>query len=151
MQGMTAPLKTEQILEFEFIGTAQKATAYLSALAANMQLELLTRSIILDCIFPFLYGAAFYFCAAWICSKLPQGHVLNKFRMISIFIITAVICDLLENLSMLGLIYYTPQDVYAYAAFFFASLKFTLIGIILLHFFLSSLALIMGLKKSIAK
>lgn len=151
MRSMTAPLETAQILEFEFIGTAQKAIAFLSALEANGQLELLTRSIFLDCIFPFLYGATFYFLGAWICSKLPQGHAFNKFRLVSILIITAVICDLLENLSMLGLIYYQPQDAYAYLAFFFAAVKFTLLGLVLIYFILSSLVLLKTSKKPVTK
>lgn len=151
MRSMTTPLETTQVLEFEFIGTAQKAIAFLSALEASGQLELLTRSIFLDCVFLFLYGATFYFLGAWICSRLPERHVFNNFRMISISIITAVICDLLENLSMLGMIYYPPQDAYAYLAFFFAAVKFTLLGLVLIFFILSGLVLLKTSKEPVSK
>ncbi len=151
MRNMTAPLEPGLIIEFEFIGTAQKAIAFLSALEANGQLELLTRSIYLDFIFPLLYGATLYHATLWICSKLPEGHVFNQLRNISILTGIAVICDFLENLSLLKLLYYPPENIYAYAAYFFAAAKFMLLGLVIVHFILSGLIAIKKSKKSALK
>lgn len=147
MRAMTAPLNPGIIFEFEFIGTAKRAVSFLSALQNSGQLDLLTRSIFLDFIFPLLYGAAFYYASAWICSKLPEKHILNQFRMLGTLTIIAVICDFIENVSLLKLIYYPPADMYAYSAFVFASLKFLLLALVLTHFIISGLIVLKGGKR----
>lgn len=139
MRAMTAPLNPGKIFDFEFIGTAKKAASFISVLQNSGQLDLLTRSIFLDFIFPLLYGATFYYASAWICSKLPGEHILKRFRTLGTLTIIAVICDFIENVSLLKLIYYPPADMYAYSAFVFASIKFLLLGIVFIHFILSGL------------
>ncbi|MEJ7692065.1 hypothetical protein [Daejeonella sp.] len=151
MRTMTAPLDPGLILDFEFIGTAKESISFLAGLRNSGQLDLLTRGIFLDFIFPFLYGATFFYASAWVCQKLPKGHIFNKFRAISILTIAAVICDFLENLSLLKLVYYPPEDFYAYLAYFFASAKFALLGLVLVHFILSGLIVITDSKKTSAK
>jgi hypothetical protein len=148
MRAMTAPLDPGTIFDFEFIGTAKHAVSFLTGLQNSGQLELLTRSIFLDFIFPLLYGATFYYSSAWICSKLPEKHIFNRFRTLGTLTIIAVICDFIENVSLLKLIYYPPADMYAYSAFLFASLKFLLLAIVLTHFIISGLIVLKGLKRS---
>lgn len=148
MRSMTAPLDPGLIIDFEFIGTAGNAVTFLSPLSVTGELELLKRSIFLDFVFPFLYGATLYYATLWICNKLPEGHVFNRSRYISFLITIAVICDLLENLSLLKLIYYPPEDFYAYAAYFFAAVKFTMLGLVIAHFLLSVLIVIKESNKS---
>jgi len=143
MRSMTAPLDPGLILEFEFIGTARESINFLTGLRDSGQLDLLTRAIFLDFIFPLLYGATFYCATVWVCSKLPKKHLFNRARLITTFTIIAVVCDLLENLSLFKLIYYPPQDLYAYLAYSFATMKFTLLGIVLAHFIISGLIVIM--------
>lgn len=147
MRSMTAPLDPGLIIDFEFIGNSKNAVNFLSALAATGELELLTRSIFLDFVFPLLYGATFYYASAWICGKLPEGHLFNRFRAMSILTVIAVIADYVENLSLFKLIYFPPEDIYAYAAYFFALVKFTLLGLVLAHFIISGLIVIIDSKK----
>ena len=150
MRIMTAPLDPGVVLEFEFIGTARNAVNFLSARAVTGELELLTRSIFLDFIFLFLYGATLYYATAWICAKLSLGHIFNNLRDISVLIIIAVVCDLFENLSLFKLIYYPPEDFYAYSAYFLATVKFIMLGLIVSHFILSGLIVIVESKKTTA-
>ncbi|MES3016585.1 MAG: hypothetical protein V4721_02350 [Bacteroidota bacterium] len=146
MRAMTAPLDPGMILDFEFIGTADKSVFFLAGLQATGQLDLLTRSIFLDFVFPFLYGATFFYATAWVCQNLSKTHIFNKFRAISILTISAVICDFLENLALLKLIYYPPEDFYAQSAYFFAATKFALLGLVFMHFLLSGLIIIIDSK-----
>ena len=147
MRKMTAPLDPLTMIRFEFIGSADKASELLGRLKDLGQSELLTRSIFLDFIFPFFYGATMYYASAWICSKLPSKHPLNRFQLLGTVIITAVVCDLIENVSLLKLIYYPASDLIAYSAFFFAGLKFVLIFLVLLHF-ITCLLLIPKVRKA---
>lgn len=148
MRAMTAPLDPGLILDFEFIGTAKESINFLTGLRDSGQLDLLTRAIFLDFIFPLLYGATFFYATTWVCSKLPKKHLFNRARLVNTFTITAVFCDFLENLSLFKLIYYPPQDLYAYLAYFFASMKFTLLGIVLVHFIISGFIVIMDSAKN---
>ncbi|MHB1177340.1 MAG: hypothetical protein ACYCZO_03320 [Daejeonella sp.] len=146
MKAMTAPLAPMEVIKFEFIGTGKDAVKFLSSLENAGQLELLTRSIFLDFIFPLLYGATLYYASAWICRKLNKDHVLNRFRLLGALTILAVICDIAENVSLLKLIYYPPADLYAYSAYFFASVKFLLLGVVFVHFIVSGLMVIRDKK-----
>ncbi|MDP2338178.1 MAG: hypothetical protein Q8N05_17385, partial [Bacteroidota bacterium] len=112
------------------------------------QFDLLTRSLFLDFIFPLLYGATLYYASAWVCGKLPKGHPLNKFRLLSSLTIVAVACDLFENVSLLKLIYYPPADMFAYSAFIFAAIKFLLLALVILHFIASIIIVFTGKKSS---
>ena len=147
MRAMTAPLDPNLILDFEFIGTARESIAFLTSLRDSGQLDLLTRAIFLDFIFPLLYGATFFYATAWICDKLPKKHLFNRVRLVTMLTIIAVLCDFLENLSLFKLIYYPPEDFYAYMAYFFATMKFTLLGLVLTHFIVSGLIVILDSKK----
>lgn len=151
MRRMTAPLDPGLILDFEFIGTASESVNFLAGLRDSGQIDLLTRGIFLDFIFPLLYGATFFYGTAWICKKLPAGHIFKKFKTVSSLTIIAVVCDYLENLSLLKLIYYPPEDLYAYAAYFFAAAKFFLLGLVLTHFILSGLIVIIDSGKHSGK
>ncbi|MEJ7779503.1 MAG: hypothetical protein WKF68_07925 [Daejeonella sp.] len=146
MKAMTATLHPMKVIQFEFIGTANNATDFLSGLRNSGELELLTRSIFLDFIFPLLYGATFYYASAWVCSKLKKDHIFNRFRLLGSLTILAVMCDFIENVSLLKLIYYPPADLYAYSAYFFASLKFLLLGLVVIHFLMSGMIVIEGRK-----
>ncbi len=148
MRVMTSPLDPGLILDFEFIGTARESVNFLAGLRNSGQLDLLTRGIFLDFIFPLLYGATFFYATAWICHKLPSSHVFNKFRAVSALTIIAVICDFLENLSLLKLIYYPPEDFYAFLAYFFASAKFALLGLVFAHFIICGLIVVLDSKKA---
>ena len=148
MRKMTAPLDLGIIITFEFIGSADKAMEFLSRLKDLGHLDLLTRSIFLDFIFSLLYGATFYYASLWVCSKLPQKHRLNRFQLLSSLIVVAVFSDLIENVSLLKLIYYPPADMYAYSAFFFAGLKFLFLTIVVLHFISSIIIVFTGKKSS---
>jgi hypothetical protein len=53
--------------------------------------------------------------------------------------VIAVVCDFIENISLLQLINTGPDDTYAKTAFILASLKFLLLSLILIHFFISVL------------
>ncbi|SDM75141.1 hypothetical protein SAMN05421813_12230 [Daejeonella rubra] len=139
MRQMTAPLDPASILKFEFIGTAEKAVNFLNGLRESGQIELITLSIYLDFIFPLLYGAMFYYGSAWACSKLAKGHTLNRFKLLSSLTVIAVACDMIENISLLQLIYFEPTNMFASAAFIFAGIKFLLLAIVLLHFLVSTL------------
>lgn len=139
MREMTAPLDPASILKFEFIGTAEKAVNFLNDLRESGQIELITLSIYLDFIFPLLYGAMFYYGSAWACSKLAKGHILNRFKLLSTLTVIAVACDMIENISLLQLVYFEPTNMLANAAFIFAGLKFLLLAIVLLHFLVSAL------------
>lgn len=139
MREMTAPLDPASILKFEFIGTAEKAVNFLNDLRESGQIELITLSIYLDFIFPLLYGAMFYYGSAWACSKLAKGHILNRFKLLSTLTVIAVACDMIENISLLQLVYFEPTNMFANAAFIFAGLKFLLLAIVLLHFLVSAL------------
>ncbi len=147
MRAMTAPLNPGLIIDFEFIGTSNAAVQFLSGLRDSGQVDLLTRSIFLDFIFPLLYGATFYYASAWICSKLPAKHIFNRFRLLATMTIIAVCCDFMENLSLLKLIYYPPSDLFAMAAYFLAAVKFILLGLVLTHFIMSGLMVIVNSKK----
>ena len=142
MRAITAPLDPGLIIDFEFIGSAQEAVGFLAGLRNSGQLELLTRNIFLDFIFPLLYGTTFYYATAWICSKLPDGHIFDEFKQIRVLTIIAVICDFLENVALFALIYYPPEDFYAYSAYFFAAVKFTLLGLVSAHFIISGLIVV---------
>lgn len=146
MKKMTAPLDPGSIIAFEFIGTADKAQALLASLKDLGHLDLLTLSLFLDFIFPLLYGATLYYASAWACGKLPKGHPLNKFRLLSSLTIVAVACDLFENVSLLKLIYYPPADMFAYSAFIFAGFKFLLLSLVLIHF-IAVMVIFRGRKK----
>ena len=148
MRKMTEPLDPGIIITFEFIGTADKATKLLALLKDLGHFDLLTRSIFLDFIFPLLYGATFYYASAWVCSKLPMGHHLNRFKVLSSLTVIAVACDIMENVSLLKLIYYPPADMFAYAAYFFACLKFLLLILVLMHFIVSLIIIWGGNKKT---
>lgn len=139
MRNMTAPLDQSSILTFEFIGTAANAEVFLKNLNALGHTELMTLSIYLDFIFPLLYGATFFYGSAWACGRLDSHHPLNKFRILSNMAIIAVVCDFIENISLLQLINTGPDDTYASTAFIFASLKFLMLILILLHFLISVL------------
>lgn len=146
MRKMTVPLDAASIINFEFIGNADKAKAFLANLKDLGQLELLTRSIFLDFIFPLFYGATLYYASAWVCGKLPKGHSLKRFSILSSMTVIAVVCDMLENVSLLKLIYYPPADMFAYSAFIFAGLKFLLLALIVLHFIASMIIIFTGKK-----
>jgi len=146
MKAMTAPLQSMEVIKFEFIGTAKAAIVFLTRLRNSGQLELLTRSIFLDFIFPLLYGATLYYASAWVCSKLRKDHILNRFRLLGLLTILAVMCDFIENVSLLKLIYYPPADLYAYSAYFFASIKFLLLGLVFVHFLISGIIVLKGRK-----
>lgn len=148
MLAMTSPLDPGNILKFEFIGTAEKAKLFLNNLKELGHLELITLSIYLDFIFALLYGAMFYYASAWVCGKLPKGHQLNRFQLLSSLTVIAVAFDMLENVSMLQLIRSEPTDFYAKAAFFFAGLKFLLLAMVLLHFLSSLIISRMIIKKN---
>lgn len=148
MRAMISPLNPDNILKFEFIGTAEKATQFLSKLKELGHLELLTLSIYLDFIFALLYGAVFYYASAWVCGRLAKGHLLNRFKLLSSLTIVAVTFDLLENASMLQLIQSGPTDFYAKAAFLFAGIKFLLLAIVLLHFLSSWVISLMSNKEA---
>ena len=139
MREMTAPLDPANILKFEFIGTAEKALNFLNDLRESGQIELITLSIYLDFIFPLLYGAMFYYGSAWACSKLAKRHTLNRFKLFSTLTVIAVACDMMENISLLQLVYFEPTNMFANAAFIFAGIKFLLLAIVLLHFLVSAL------------
>ena len=139
MREMTAPLKPGSILEFEFIGTAEKAENFLSNLRQLGHIELITLSIYLDFIFPLLYGAMFYYGSAWACSQLAEGSILKRFKLLSSLTVIAVACDMIENISLLQLIYFAPSNLFANAAYLFAGIKFILLSIVLLHFLVSTL------------
>jgi len=139
MRKMTAPLDPGSIITFEFIGTAANAEVFLKNLNALGHTELMSLSIYLDFIFPLLYGAAFFYGSAWACGRLGNSHPLNKFRILSNMAVIAVVCDFIENISLLQLINTGPDDTYAKTAFIFASLKFFLLSLILIHFFISVL------------
>ena len=139
MREMTAPLKPGSILEFEFIGTAEKAENFLSNLRQLGHIELLTLSIYLDFIFPLLYGAMFYYGSAWACSQLAEGSILKRFKLLSSLTVIAVACDMIENISLLQLIYFAPTNLFANTAYLFAGIKFILLSIVLLHFLVSTL------------
>lgn len=137
MRRMTAPLDPSLIIDFEFIGTGQDAINFISGLQSSDQLTLMTRSIFLDFIFPLLYGATFYYASAWICSLLPKRHLFNRFTIISSLAILAVLSDLAENMCLLMLIYYPPNDMFAALAYIFAGSKFFLLGMVFIHFVVS--------------
>ena len=137
MRTMTAPLDPGSILTFEFIGTAANAEVFLNNLNALNHKELMTLSIYLDFIFPLLYGATFFYGSSWACGRLDNHHPLNKLRILSNMVFIAVFCDFIENISLLQLINTGPEDTYAKTAFVFASLKFFLLSLILIHFFTS--------------
>ena len=139
MRNMTAPLDQGSILTFEFIGTAAKAEIFLNNLKALGHTELMTLSIYLDFIFPLLYGATFFYGSAWVCGRLLKEHPLNKFRVLSSMTLIAVACDLFENISLLQLIKYGPDDLYARAAFILAGIKFLLLSLVLIHFLVAVL------------
>lgn len=139
MREMTAPLDPASILKFEFIGTAEKARNFLNNLKELGHIDLITLSIYLDFIFPLLYGAMFYYGSAWACSKLAKEHTLNRFKLLSSLTVIAVACDMIENISLLQLIYFEPTNMFAKTAFIFAGIKFILLTIVLLHFLLSTL------------
>ncbi len=147
MRKMTDPLDPGDIIIFEFIGTADKAKAFLANLEDIGHLELLTRSIFLDFIFPLLYGATLYYASAWACKKLPKVHPLNRFKLFSGMTVIAVACDMFENVSLLKLIYYPPADMFACSAFIFAALKFLLLALVLLHFIASMVIALTRKKK----
>jgi hypothetical protein len=136
---MTTPLNPASILEFEFIGTAEKAENFLTNLTQLGHTELLTLSIYLDFIFPLLYGAMFYYGSAWACSRLAEGNILNSFKLLSSLTVIAVACDMIENISLLQLIDYPPSNLFANTAYLFAGIKFILLSIVLLHFLVSTL------------
>ena len=123
MRNMTRSLDPGVIIQFEFIGTAEKSTELLMKLREIGQFDLLTRSIFLDFIFALLYGVTFYYASAWVCNKLPLKHPLKRFHLLASLTIIAVVCDLVENVSLLKLIYYPPTDLFAYSAFLFARLS----------------------------
>lgn len=148
MKKLTAPLDPGTIIAFEFIGTAEKAEAFLSNLKESGHLDLLTRGIFLDFIFPLFYGATLYYASAWACHKLPKTHPLNRFRLLSSMTVIAVASDLLENISLLKLVYYPPADMFAYSAFFFAGLKFLLLTLVILHFFAGRITIMRNKKKA---
>ena len=139
MREMTSPLNPASILEFEFIGTAAKAENFISNLRQLGHLELITLSIYLDFIFPLLYGAMFYYGSAWACGQLAEGSILKRFKLLSNLTVIAVACDMVENISLLQLIYFVPTDLFANAAYLFAAIKFILLSIVLLHFLVSTL------------
>ncbi len=139
MRKMTAPLDPGSIITFEFIGTAANADLFLKHLNALGHTELMSLSIYLDFIFPLLYGAAFCYGSAWACGRLGYSHPFNKFRILSNMAVIAVVCDFIENISLLQLINNGPDDNYAKTAFILASLKFLLLSLILIHFFISVL------------
>jgi hypothetical protein len=145
---MTAPLNPASILEFEFIGTAAKAENFITNLRQLGHIELLTLSIYLDFIFPLLYGAMFYYGSAWACSRLAEGNILKSFKLLSNLTVIAVACDMMENISLLQLIYFAPTNLFANAAYLFAGIKFILLSIVLLHFLVSTLQLGKGTKTS---
>lgn len=148
MRTMTAPLNQGSILTFEFIGTAANAELFLNKLKDLGHMELMTLSIYLDFIFPLLYGATFFYGSAWACGRLVKNHPLNKFRILSNMVVTAVACDFLENLSLLQLINSGPDDLYAGAAFIFAGIKFLLLALVLLHFLITVLISAKGKQNS---
>jgi hypothetical protein len=148
MRNMTAPLNQSSILTFEFIGTAENARLFLNNLEALGHTELMTLSLYLDFIFPLLYGATFFYGSAWACGRLDNHHPLNKFKVLSNMALIAVVCDFIENISLLQLINTGPDDTYAGTAFIFASLKFLLLGLILIHFFISVIVSAKGPQKS---
>jgi hypothetical protein len=148
MRQMTAPMDSRLILQFEFIGSAANAASFLSTLSGSRQLELLTRNLFLDLVFPLLYGATFYYASAWICSKLPKRHIFNVCSLMNNLTILAVISDLIENFSLLMLIYYPPTDLAAYVAYFFAGLKFLLLAIVFTHFIISGLIVILDSSRN---
>jgi len=138
MREMTSPLDPASILKFEFIGTATKAENFLDNLRQLGHVELLTLSIYLDFIFPLLYGAMFYYGSAWACSKLAEGSTLKRFKLLSSLTVIAVACDMIENISLLQLIYFEPTNIFASTAFIFAGIKFLLLTIVLIHFLFSA-------------
>lgn len=142
MRYMTAPLDSGLIIQFEFIGSAANAQRFLSSLTSSGNLELMTRSLFLDMVFPLFYGATFFYASAWICSKLPKGHIFNICRLMNNLTIVAVFSDLIENLALLNLIYSSPTDLSAYIAYFFASLKFFLLAVVFTHFILCGLVVL---------
>ncbi len=148
MRDMTAPLNQSSILTFEFIRTAANAELFLNNLKDMGHTELMTLSIYLDFIFPLLYGAAFFYGSAWVCSRLPIGHPLTQFRALSFMTLIAVGCDLLENIALLQLLKSGPDDLYAGAAFIFAGIKFFLLAIILLHFLISVIISLIGTRNN---
>ena len=148
MREMTAPLDPASILKFEFIGTAEKARNFLNNLRELGHIDLITLSIYLDFIFPLLYGAMFYYGSAWACSKLKEGNILKRFKLLSSLTVIAVACDMIENISLLQLIYFEPTDMFANTAFIFAGTKFLLLTIVVLHFILSTLVSGKGRKTS---
>ncbi len=139
MREMTTPLDPASILEFEFIGSAEKAENFLTDLRQLGHIELLTLSIYLDFIFPLLYGAMFYYGSAWACSHLAEGSILKRFKLLSSLTVIAVACDMIENISLLQLIYFEPTDMFANSAYLFAGIKFILLAIVLLHFLVGTL------------
>lgn len=142
MRYMTAPLDSRLIIQFEFIGTASKAAGFISSLKSAGTLELMTRSLFLDLIFPLFYGATFFYASAWICGKLPKRHIFNVCRLMNSLTVVAVLCDLMENFALLKLIYYPPTDLTAYGAYFFAAVKFFVLAVVFTHFILSGLVVL---------
>jgi hypothetical protein len=146
MREMISPLDPANILKFEFIGTAAKAENFLNELRQLGHLDLMTLSIYLDFIFPLLYGAMFYYASAWVCGKLTKQHSLNRFKIVSSLTVIAVACDMIENISLLQLIYFEPTNLFANAAFVFAGIKFLLILMVVLHFLVS--ILVTGMRRN---
>ena len=140
MRKLTAPLDSSDILRFEFIGTAAKAEEFLRDLPAG-HIVLLTRSIYLDMVFPLLYGLTLWTANrwAWPETRLPEtkgksvtAHFIARFALWAT--LAAIASDYVENAAMLNMISTGPMDTAASAAWWFASLKFSLIVLLLILF-----------------
>ena len=133
MRKLTAPLDSNDIVRFEFVGTAAMAEDFLKNLPTG-HIRLLTRSIYLDMAFPLLYGLTLWSANrwAWPEARSRTAHFIGGFVPWATAI--AIGSDYIENVAMLNMISTGPTDAAASAAWWFASLKFSLIALLLILF-----------------
>ena len=144
MRSELKPFNSAEIVRFEFAGTQTAVEVIIEEWEQKGWIGLAKHSVYLDFIFLFLYGATLALGSLTFPSFTNKPGLLVWGMRFYRFSLYASLCDFLENLCLLEVLYGSEHVFFPAAAWLFAAVKFTLIVGVLLFLVLCLVQAVIG-------
>jgi len=121
------------IVSFEFAKTIETSDLIISSWNANAKMNA-GLSLGIDFLFLFAYSIFFVTACLMIANNFNQSHLVYKIGIVLAYLLLiAGICDAIENIALIKLLLGSTNEIYPLIAFYFASIKFSIIAVGILY------------------
>ena len=117
------------ILSFEFAKTIETSNLIISSWNANAKMNA-GLSLGIDFLFLFAYSIFFATACVMIAKNFNQSYLIYKIGIVLAYLLLfAGICDAIENIALIKLLLGSNNEIYPPIAYYFASIKFSIIAV----------------------